>query len=190
MVRARHMKQGNVAAIMLGLTCAGLLFIWHDYSQRAERDAEELRRLQALPDRWYVVRNVAVPNFIEGTDPLITYSREIRQPFYGMWSSEVHLVSATDDFPTCTGSGQNFYEPNETLPDAGVRLSWFLGKDCELGPGKYVIDSLWRIEPEGYPPKTLRFTSNPFTVIPKGGQLYVTPKQAEQLDNTWTPPAQ
>jgi hypothetical protein len=182
MIAKHHIKTGNTAAIVLAIIASTLLFLWNDYSRHSEERAEQARREAVLPDQWFVVRNIAIPDFVQGADPLITYSREIRQPFIGEWIAEVHGVSASNDFPICVGSGRANYTPKETLPDAGVLLSWYMGKDCRLEPGKYVIDTTWRILPEGYPPKVIQFASNPFAVRPVGSQLYVSPSQVEKLE--------
>lgn len=181
MISKRHLTEGNLAAIALAAIASASIYIYSQWSLNYERRVEEQRREAALPDQWFVVRNLAVPDFIQGSDPLITYSREVRGPFIGQWVVEVHAVSASSDSPICTGSGKDFYSANDTLPDAGVYLSWFMGKDCKLPPGKYIIDALWRIEPLGYPQKELHFVSNPFAVRPIGAQLYVTPDQVSKL---------
>lgn len=183
MISKRHITEGNLAAIALAAIVSASIYIYSQWSVNYERRVEQARREAALPDQWFVVRNLAIPDFIQGTDPLITYSREIRAPFIGQWIVEVHPVSASSDTSICTGSGRDFYRPQEVLPDAGVYLSWFMGKDCKLPPGKYIINAMWRIEPLDYPQKELHFVSNPFAVRPVGAQLYVTPDQVTKLAN-------
>jgi hypothetical protein len=127
------------------------------------------------------MRNIAVPDFIEGTDPLITYAREIRKQFIAQWIVEVHPVGAKENYTICTGSGINNYEPFEVIPENGTTLSWFIGKQCNLGPGKYILDATWSIMSEDMPPKIIRFASNPFTILPRGSQLFLTPDQVLKL---------
>jgi hypothetical protein len=181
MIAKHHFKQGNFAAVMLALCASILLFVYGQWQSERNTESEIARRAAALPDQWMVVRNVAVPDFVEGTDPLITYSREIRKPFIGEWLVEVHQAGSADTAP-CYGSGRNRYEVDEVIPEGGVLLSWFIGTKCSLPPGKYILDTTWTILADGYPPKEIRYLSNPFTVLPKGGQLFLTPEQAQRLD--------
>lgn len=181
MIAKRHWKTGNKAAIVLSIVASLLLLAYSHYSTTVSQQLELQRREAILPDKWFVVRNVAVPDFVQGVDPLITYSREVRQSFIGEWLVEVHRVGE-DQFQACYGSGRSRYETDERIPDAGVPLSWFVGNHCDLAPGKYILDTTWRILADGYPPKEVRFMSNPFTVIPEGSQLFLTPEQVKRLD--------
>lgn len=178
--RAKYWKTGNTAAVVLAIIASAILLAYSNYAHFQAEQTDMQRRAAALPDRWFVVRNVAVPDFVQGSDPLITYSREVREPFIGDWIVEVHK-EGDGEFQFCYGSGRSRYEANEELPSAGVLLSWFIGAKCDFTPGKYFLDTTWTIRAQGYPEKTVRFVSNPFTVLPRGAQLFVTPQQAERL---------
>jgi hypothetical protein len=181
MISSKSLKQGNMAAILLALVTVLIILAWQQYSFRSIREARYNAYLAAVPEEWFVVRNVAVPDFIEGTDPLISYAREIRKQFVAQWIVEVHPVGVKDNFAICTGSGVNNYEPFEQMPENGVTLSWFIGKNCNLKQGKYILDATWSIMSEDMPPKVVRFGSNPFMVLPRGSQLYLTPEQVQKL---------
>jgi len=133
-------------------------------------------------ETFFEVKSVSVPNFVAGDDPNMIYDRVIKKPFHATWSVEVHRVGGETDYAYCYGSGTQFYEPKETLPKAGVTLSWFVGKDCNLPEGQYTLQASWEIRPEGYPTKNERVTSNLFRVLPKGSQLYLTPDQTKKLN--------
>lgn len=111
---------------------------------------------------WFQVRTIDVASTPQGVDPVVVYDREIRKEFDGEWIVEV--VRTNDKFTICTGSGKNHYEPKDKLPDAGVTLSWLVGKDCKLPKGQYVLQVFYNIMPEGYPTKKLRIISNIFEV--------------------------
>lgn len=130
---------------------------------------------------WFEVKNISVPNFVEGDDPMMIYDRKIIKPFHATWSVEVHRANDAVDYAYCYGSGNQFYEPKEILPKSGVTLSWFIGKDCKLPEGQYTLQASWEIRPEGYPTKIETYTSNLFRVLPKGAQLYLTPEQAAKV---------
>lgn len=190
MIRPLDLKTGNGWAVVLAAFMGLGLMAWQTYEDRAERQADRAAMAEraALPvERWYVVWGVFVPDFVEGEDPFIVYDREIRQPFQASWIVEMHPVGAPNDFAVCTGSGANYYEPKETLPDTGVRLfAFYMDKRCDVPPGKYVLESRWTLMPEGYPVKVLQKSSNIFTVLPRGAQTYVTPEQVEKLETDLT----
>lgn len=186
MIKHLDMKTGNGWAIALaGIIGIGLM-VWQTHQYRVERRAENaaMAEREALPvERWYVVRGVFVPDFVQGEDPFIVYDREIRQPFQATWIVEMHPVGDANDFAICTGSGSNYYEPKETLPDSGVKLfAFYMGKKCDVPPGEYILETRWTLTPAGFPAKTLQKSSNIFTILPPGAQTYVTPEQVEKLE--------
>ena len=135
---------------------------------------------------WFVVRGISVADFVQGENPPVVYDRVIKKPFDATWSAEIHNAAAGPDYAICSGSGTNFYEPKETLPETGVNMSWFIGAEawklCSLNEGQYVIKTRYEMRPSGYPIKYYEATSNIFRVLPRGAQLYVTPKQVDQLE--------
>jgi hypothetical protein len=151
---------GAVALALFGIM--GFLY-WQTTSEQ-----NVLEALKAEPvDHWFTVRSVTIPDFTVGTDPLIQYDRQIRQPFNGTWNVEIHPVGGEADYALCNGSGISFYEPKETLPKAGVTLSWFVGKECKLPEGQYIAQMHWEIRPVDVPTKILQISSNNFHVTAK-----------------------
>ena len=115
------MKKVDIYAFI----CAVLIVAgWYFYSASVKDNAPATD--------WFVVRNVSVPDFIAGSDPPVNYDRVIKKEFFGRWSVEVHGTTQSTNYAICTGSGQNHYEPTETLPDTGVSMSWFMGVDGDV----------------------------------------------------------
>lgn len=183
------MKEGNIAALIIAIAAAILFIQWDKTkeatafveAQRQEKLVEAERAATPAHD-WFVVRNVNVPDFIEGADPLMVYDREVIKPFNGTWNVDIRQVSGGTQFNICTGSGVSSYKPSEKLPAAGVLLSYFIGKKCDLPPGTYIMEATWELRPPGYPTKETSFTSNQFQVLPSGSQKYITPEQIERLE--------
>ncbi len=162
----------TILAIIIGI---GIVYAW-DWFDRAARNAEP-------PENWYVVRNIYVADFEEGnTQAPVIYDREIRRPFFGEWIVEIHPVGRQEN--ACPGStGKSHYEPKDELPASGVTLDWYLGKPCALRAGQYVMRTYWKIQAANYPQKEVTFTSNVFSVYPKGAQIYITPEQSMKLQS-------
>lgn len=177
------LKKGNFEAAILAIVVGiGLLFFQQRAIEHERKNRDAI--LAAEPAASFLeIKNLAVPNFIAGTDPQITYDRTVKKPFSGTWNVEVHLAGDKSDYSFCTGSGVNDYEPSPEAKDANVSLSWFMGKDCHLPPGQYFLQANWEIRPEGYPAKRESYSSNLFRVVPVGSELFVTPAQIEKLNS-------
>jgi len=112
---------------------------------------------------FFVVNSVNVSDTKYGYDPPVVYDRTIKRPFTGEWTAEIN--NAETGVTACRGFGRSDYQPKDVLPDATVTLSWFVSAKCNLFPGHYVVETVWRVQPEGYEhPKILRNVSNIFTV--------------------------
>lgn len=176
------LKTGNVLALIIAVVVSAGGIAW----QQARIDnarKTEIAEFKAVPsEAFFEVKNVSVPDFIEGENPLIVYDRQVKKTFYGAWNVEVHQVGGETDYAYCSGSGANKYEPKEQLPKVGVKFDWFIGKECHLPAGQYILQVNWEIHPDGYPPKFQTFTSNIFRVFPQGSQLFVTPEQSHKLE--------
>lgn len=166
-------KPQRIDILAVAIAISGILF-WYGHDRSVKRDTPATD--------WFSVRNISVPDFIEGDDPIIIYDRDIKKPFSATWSVEAHGATASTNYAICTGSGTNKYEPGETLPESGVKLSWFIGKECSLPEGAYNLEVNYEIRPAGYPPKVYTATSNIFNIAPKGSQLFIDPSQVDQLD--------
>jgi hypothetical protein len=151
--------------------------VWSNYVKE-EKPAEE----------WFVVKNIAVPNFIEGDDPLMIYDREVKLPFDATWNVIISRVGVPTLDPVCSGSGHHNYEPRTKMPEAGVTMSFFVGDDAwrncsnKMKEGQYSLRVSYEMRPEGYPVKHLSYSSNLFRVLPRGAQLYIEPDQLQALE--------
>ena len=164
-------NSGNLVALTVAIVISAGGIFWQQ------------ERLRAVPaEAFFEVKSVSVPNFIEGDNPLIVYDRLVKKQFMGFWNVEVHMLAGATDYAYCTGSGSAKYETKEQLPKIGVTLEWFIGKDCHLPPGQWILQTNWEIHADGYPPKFLTFNSNSFNILPVGSQLFLTPEQSKKLE--------
>lgn len=183
------LRKHNWPVVFMAIPLAGMLFWWQEQTEQRERAiaqasaiAEAEARAQELVERWFVVRNISIPDHAEGEDPLIVYDRDVRGAATINRIVEIHVVAEEKIHPICTGSRLNRYELNVNQPVVGKPLSWFVGKDCKLKPGQYVAKAYWEVRPDGYPAKHTWLTSNVFTVLPTGAQLYISPEQVQKLE--------
>jgi len=124
-------------------------------------------RATVPPNAWIAINELFVPDHITGEDPLMIYDRTIRQNFSGMWVVEVQREEADALFsPICVGSGATNYSTDVVLPDRRVSLTWFVGKNCSMEPGRYRLRATWTIQIPEWPEKKSTATSNIFTVLP------------------------
>ena len=131
---------------------------------------------------FFEVNRLYVADFVQDDDPILSYDRTIKQKFFGTWAAEIYDAASKErTIPACFGDGSRIYNPGDE-PPVPVTLKWFIDKDCHLEPGQYIVEVVWKIQPEGYPVKEYKTISNIFKVIPRGGALYVDPKIIEQLD--------
>lgn len=129
---------------------------------------------------FFTVREINIPDFVEGSDPVVVYDRTIKRDFIGTFIVEIHKAETSANYAVCSNSAARNYKAGEKPPPT-VTLKWFVDRDCGLSAGQYVAETTWKIEAEGYPAKEYSATSNVFRVLPEGAQLYVTPQQIEQL---------
>jgi len=132
---------------------------------------------------FFEVNRLYVADFVQGDDPILSYDRTIKQKFFGTWAAEIYDATLKErTIPACFGDGSRIYDASDE-PPIPVTLKWFIDKDCHLEPGQYIVEVVWKIQPEGYPVKEYKTNSNIFNVIPMGGKLYVDPLILEQLEN-------
>lgn len=160
----------DIWAVIIG---AGLLTGYVQY-QKAAHEA-------APATDWFTVREVNIPNFVEGQNPIIVYDRTIKKDFFGTFVVEIHKAEPGVNYAVCSNSASRTYKAGEKPPET-VDLKWFVDRDCGLKSGQYVAETTWKIEAEGYPDKEYSAVSNVFQVLPAGSQTYITPKQIDQLE--------
>lgn len=116
---------------------------------------------------WLTVNTVHVFDTVVGTSPKMEVDRTVIQPFKADWVAEVEEYDETVGVFSvrCTGKGTNSYTPTDQIP-ADVDLNWWTWPTkCELQKGKWRVQTLWTIQPPGYPSKEVRITSNTFEVM-------------------------
>jgi len=132
---------------------------------------------------FFEVNRLSIPDFVQDENPILSYDRTIKQKFFGTWVVEIYDAKSVErSVAACYGDGSSIYDASDALP-IPVTLKWFIDKDCHLVPGQYIVEVVWKIQPEGYPVKEYKTSSNIFKVIPMGGKLYVDPLILEQLEN-------
>lgn len=125
------------------------------------------RQKDLLPaSSWFDVVEVFVPDHVAGSNPILTYDREIRETFTGFWIAEVQELTPNGRFRhECSGSGINVYEEDEILIDDSVDWDWFIGNECAVDPGTYRLRVNYTLRRVGWPEKELTVTSNLFRVL-------------------------
>lgn len=127
--------------------------------------AQEARRASVPTSAIFEVNEVFVPDHVSGVDPEVIYDRTIHRNFRGFWIAEVQRRDAGDlNFTACPGAGVSDYETTDVIPGDTVTLSWLIGRQCGLKPGRYRIRLSYDITMPGWPLKTLTVFSNTFTV--------------------------
>ncbi len=114
---------------------------------------------------WFEVRSVYILDTVEGTSPAMDLDRVIRRPFNGRWIVTVMRKGPGGAFYThCTASGTHDYRPENALPP-DLDLDWWTWpRVCGLTPGIYRVHAAWFLRIDGWPTKSVRTTSNAFTV--------------------------
>jgi hypothetical protein len=112
------------------------------------------------------VRRVYVNDTFVGTIPTIEVDRIIWRDFHGQWLAEVEQQQRGGGFAVvCAESGYSNYRTDAVMPDQLDLDWWTYPRHCELEPGIYRVDTVWRWQPPGFPIKETRYMSNTFTVV-------------------------
>lgn len=149
----------RMAEISVALVVVWLVIQISSFVQNTRRD-------MVSPSAWFEVREVFVPDHVEGSNPLIVYDRIIHEEFRGFWVVEVQRreVDGTT-YMVCSGSGVNDYEPEDTIPDSRVAWDWFIGRACIVPPGGYRLRVSYDLTRIGWPVKQVVAISNNFRVL-------------------------
>ena len=97
----------------------------------------------------------------EGDQPLIDYTRIIREDHTGTWYVQVRRPGVIGY--VCKGSGPGNYTTDST-GTVQVDLDWYVGKDCALKPGTYYLHTRWELSDEQGNKKTYVRRSNTFEI--------------------------
>lgn len=135
----------------------------------AASSAMEVYRDFAQPERWFDVRSILVSDGDESASPRVSIDRTIHKHFLGYWHAAVRKVSDGTNAAVCLADGSTGYSPDAQIPPDAT-LDWVTQPEkCGLRAGKYRLDILWRILPDGYPEKRVYRTSNVFEIRPSPG---------------------
>ena len=111
---------------------------------------------------WFSVDSVYVHDARAGDDPVMIVDRTISREFSAKWIAEVERQAYNGTFyVVCQGSSENLYSLGNELPEP-LLMSWWVGKQCMLYPGRYRVDTKWFLMNQGG--QTVRAISNVFTV--------------------------
>ena len=117
---------------------------------------------------WLEVRKVVVGPARAGEPVPMIVDREVNRPFLGEWTVTIRKWSEGGPVIYCTATGTTQYSTAADLP-RDLTLDWWTDGRCPtLSPGKYVIDTTWRINPmlPFLPAKHVQAESNIFEVTP------------------------
>lgn len=136
------------------------------------------RQKELLPaESWFVLNEVYIPDFEQGTNPSMIYDRVILENHDAFWIAEVQRPNASGLWSTvCTGDGVNEYDPSEIIPNNVTDFLWYMNGSCgNLPPGSYRVKTTRTMSRPGWPQKRLFDLSNTFRVLPKGAEVPVCP---------------
>lgn len=151
---------------------AALLAGWYAWNEAAKKNEPV--------ENWLVVKNISIPDFIEGENPIIIYDREQRRDATIRRNVDIHHAGNIDGDPVC--SGRSVRASGTATQDVNILLSEFVSNSCSPPEGVYVAQASWIVLAKGYMPKRLTYVSNVFRVLPKGSLSYVPPEQVQQLE--------
>ena len=118
-------------------------------------------------DYWFKVDQMLVMDAEEGTQPRMSVIRQINKPFLAEWVATVRRLDPDGLTLACVGDGKSHYIPEGRLP-LNMNLEWWVGKKCDLQPGRYQVDTKWILEIPGYGDRrVVEVRSNIFTIQPK-----------------------
>lgn len=115
---------------------------------------------------WFDVKSIYIEDTTIGENPVMKYSRQIKQPFRGRWIAEMqHLQPVGQWVAECIATGDANYSPDKVPPDP-LKLSWWTYPiDCApKHAGKYRLSTSWTIELPGGLTKQVFAISNTFNV--------------------------
>lgn len=126
----------------------------------------ELKRGLAPATDWLSVKEMHVYDAWAGEPPYLSVNRTINRPFYGEWIATVRRASYGTLAFACIAEGRASYATDARFPPDMTLDWWTFPTKCRLEPGRYRLDTEWRISPPNHPQKQLRVQSNIFEVHP------------------------
>lgn len=141
----------------------------------------EQSKLSEPVENWFVVRNISIPDFVEGENPIMIYDHEQRREAAIRRNVDIHHADNLKGDPICSGRSVRTSGPTVNGMDVNIPFSEFVASICAPKEGSYVANVSWLVAPEGYKLKWLRHTSNVFKVLPKDVVPF-TQQDKEQLE--------
>ena len=120
------------------------------------------QRMMTQADDLMVVDKVYIPDHAEHYDPEVLYGRTVLKDFTAAW--EVRIYDVSDQTVVCSGGDTNDYTTTSDV--SGVTLSWYVGKHCDLPPGRYMARTEWN----PIVGEKITNSSNVFNVFPEGSR--------------------
>jgi hypothetical protein len=117
---------------------------------------------------WLEVDRVSAGPSHAGEPVIMTAERSINRPFLATWTVTVRQWQGGGWVTHCYATGSSQYRHGADLP-ANLTLDWWTGGACKrLDAGRYVIGTIWQIEPSSsfFPSKQVSVESNIFEVTP------------------------
>lgn len=150
----------HFSAVLVALAAASLIIAgWPTWNQH-RKEAVDV-------SAWFEVKDLTVPDFEAGTNPVISFDRVIHTELKGDWVVEVQTVSDDGFLFVCGGHGSNIYSPkDDRLPDP-VTWNWLVfdqGTCDGVAPGDYRLQIRWDFYKSGWPDKSLTVVSNVFKI--------------------------
>lgn len=123
------------------------------------------------PGDYFEVEKIQVSNFSQGSawsDVDVSYPRVIHRTVEGDWRVEMHPVKKRKilDDVACSGSGTHTYKIGSKLRESEISLEWYLGNQCIVPPGEYILLTRWDFRPNEITTKRVEQISNVFRVFP------------------------
>lgn len=163
----RHMKYLNtvlIAAIVAILVSGLVVGIPTILSKTHTANASDL----------FEVNNIWVNDYKIGETPNMVVDREIKQDFFGIWTTDFERIEDSNAVFICGFSGRADYTTDAIYPDP-LTLDWWIYEknnsmaECveqrHVVAGKYRICTTWRIFSHDIPEQLVRKCSNTFNVF-------------------------
>ena len=115
-------------------------------------------------ENWFQVASIVIPDTRRGSPVTMTVNRVIRQPFVADWVVTVRELRPEGPVIACTASGTSAYKTEAAFPTPLTLDWWTFPIRCDLRPGKYALDTVWRIDVGSSVTKTVTAASNAFEV--------------------------
>ena len=115
-------------------------------------------------ENWLAVSGITVGDSDAGSPILMTVNRVIHRPFIANWVATVRRVVGDGVEVTCTATSTASYRPDAVLPRPVTLDWWTYPIQCVLPPGRYRLDTVWRIDAGGGVTKLVTAESNIFTI--------------------------